>query len=151
MLTFKKSHDLDSQVYADAVRIRTEVFVTEQHVSQDEELQGELGPLYFVGYLGAKPVVTARVLKEAAQTWHVQRVAVIKSCRGQQVGAQILAEIERTGKKYGISRLTLGAQDQAQKFYLKQGFTVEGAGFLDAGIPHHTMNKHIGSAGNQTD
>ena len=35
----------------------------------------------------------------------------------------------------------LGAQDYAIPFYERLGFAVDGDGFMDAGIPHHWMQK----------
>lgn len=141
MLTFKQTTDLDSSVYHDALKLRQEIFVKEQNVAKDDEIDGESGPLYFVGYSNDEALVTARVFEEVQRTWHIQRVAVKKSARKHGLGSQILTEIENNARKKGIRLLTLGAQDQAQAFYLKLGFKVQGSGFLDAGIKHHRMDK----------
>ncbi len=39
--------------------------------------------------------------------------------------------------------MILDSQDQAIPFYEKSGFSMEGDGFMDAGIPHHRMTKRI--------
>ena len=56
---------------------------------------------------------------------------------------KLLQYIEHKAKENKLAYLTLGAQDQAQGFYLSLGYHVVGAGFLDAGINHHRMDKKI--------
>ena len=141
MVEFKRTTDLNDQVYLDALALRTEVFVKEQNVSPTDEIDHEQGPLYFVGYLNSQPVVTARVIEEDAGIWHIQRVAVKSEFRKRSLGTEVLREIENVADSKHIQLLTLGAQDQAQNFYLKLGYQVKGAGFLDAGIKHHRMDK----------
>ncbi len=143
MLKFSQSNEITSKIYQDALQIRTEVFVHEQNVSPLDEIADEKGPLYFVGYYEGRPVVTARVRLQGPRTWHIQRVAVKKEFRGQHIGQLLMQYISQTAGEYHIDLLTLGAQDQAQKFYLKLGFKVVGAGFLDAGIKHHRMDKAL--------
>lgn len=143
MLTIKETTALDSQVYQDALQIRTEVFVQEQGVSPEDEIAGEQGPVYFVGYLNETPVCTARAFEEKGGVWHIQRVAVKKDQRQQKLGAKLMLFVEESARKKQVKKLVLGAQDQAQNFYLKQGFQIVGAGFLEAGIEHHQMEKHL--------
>lgn len=143
MFTIKKTTDLTSDIYKDAVVIRKEVFVNEQRVPLKLELVGEQGPLHYVGYLAEKPVATARAFAETAQTWHIQRVAVLKDYRHKGLASQLLQAIEQAARNEGIQTLTLGAQDSAQAFYHKLGYQVVGEGFLDAGIAHHRMDKHL--------
>ncbi|MCP0886843.1 GNAT family N-acetyltransferase [Ligilactobacillus sp. WILCCON 0076] len=143
LVQIKTTTDLNSQVYADAVAIRMEVFVKEQGVDRQLELDFEKGPIYYVGYLADKPVATARVIVQEDNGWHLQRVAILKAFRGQKLGSQILKAIESDARENKVSYLTLGAQDQAQLFYTKLGYQVVGKGFLDANIVHHRMDKKI--------
>lgn len=143
ILEIKSSNSLESLIYTDALAIRKEVFVAEQGVSLELELEGEKGPVYFTGYLNELPVATARVSEEKQGVWHIQRVAVKKAYRKQGLASQLLNAIEIKAKANGIHTLTLGAQDQAQTFYKKLGYHVVGAGFLEAGIKHHRMDKTI--------
>lgn len=143
MITFKETTDVRSQVYQDALQIRTAVFVQEQQVDPSEEIVDEEGPVYFVGYIDQTAVVTARAFEERPGVWHIQRVAVKKQYRHQQLGSQLMEYVEQSARQQQIQALTLGAQDQAQAFYLKLGYHVHGDGFLDAGIKHHQMNKSL--------
>ncbi|NVY96698.1 GNAT family N-acetyltransferase [Lactobacillus sp. DCY120] len=140
-LIIKTSQDLASTIYQDSLQIRKEVFVKEQAVPPELETDADENHcLYYVLYLNQKPVATARVLPEK-QGWHLQRVAVSKEYRKRGLARQLLQKIEADAQKQGQGYLTLGAQDQAQGFYLKLGYQVLGVGFLDAGITHHQMRK----------
>ena len=86
---------------------------------------------------------SVRALLENENTWHIQRVACLKEFRRQGLAKKLLQYIEHKAKENKLAYLTLGAQDQAQGFYLSLGYHVVGAGFLDAGINHHRMDKKI--------
>jgi predicted GNAT family N-acyltransferase len=129
--------------YQDALKIRHLVFVNEQHVPLELEIDNEERADYFVGYLDQTPVATARVTSQKDGAWHIQRVAVLIEYRQRGFASQILRYIEQVARKEQVPYLTLGAQDQAQGFYLKLGYQVIGDGFVDAGIKHHQMNKKL--------
>ncbi|MEG0443325.1 MAG: GNAT family N-acetyltransferase [Carnobacterium sp.] len=139
--------DLTSPTYHDALQIRYTVFVGEQGVPEEmeiDELEGETD--YIVGYVDDYPVATARVLPIGQDTYKIQRVAVLKHYRGKQLGKNLMLEIERYAHQNKRSYLTLGAQDHAIGFYSNLGYAIVGDGYLDAAIPHHDMKKEIISA-----
>ncbi|WP_025022422.1 GNAT family N-acetyltransferase [Ligilactobacillus hayakitensis] len=139
MLDIEKSNQLSSQVYRDCLVIREDVFVREQNVPIDLEIEGEEGPMYYCGYINEKAVSCARVTVEENGAWHIQRVATIEAFRKQGFSSQIIKAIIEDAKKAQVTEINLGAQDQAQEFYVKLGFKVVGEGFEDAGIAHHKM------------
>lgn len=144
-MIIKTSSDLNSKLYQDCLNLRKEVFINEQGVPVELEVESQADEqaLYFGGYFKNQLVCCARVKLEGKKTWHIQRVATKKSFRGRGLAKELFNEIEAEAKKHGITTLTLGAQDQAQGFYLKLGYQVAGEGFMDAGIPHHKMNKKV--------
>ncbi|WP_335338707.1 GNAT family N-acetyltransferase [Carnobacterium antarcticum] len=78
--------DLTSPTYHDALQIRHTVFVGEQGVPEEmeiDELEGETD--YIVGYVDDHPVATARVLPIGQDTYKIQRVAVLKNYRRQAI------------------------------------------------------------------
>ncbi|WP_034550759.1 GNAT family N-acetyltransferase [Carnobacterium funditum] len=138
------STDLNSTIYKDSLSIRNKVFVDEQQVPPEMEVdEFETLTTYVVGYLDSIPVVTARLLPMDQRTYKVQRVAVLKNYRGKQIGKQIMAEIERFAIEKKRVSLVLGAQDQAIGFYSSLGYSINSEGYLDAGIPHHDMIKSL--------
>ena len=56
----KETTSTNSPIYEDALSIRHEVFITEQNVPFEREIEGEEGKHYFVGYVGTTAAVCAR-------------------------------------------------------------------------------------------
>lgn len=139
----KETFSTSSPVYEDSLSIRQEVFITEQNVPFEREVEGEEDKHYFVGYVGPTAAVCARSFLEEEGVWHIQHVACRKEYRGRHLASELMHFIEKKAAEEGIVRLTLGAQDQAAPFYSKLGFRTVGEGFLDAGIPHHRMDREI--------
>ncbi|SEK29146.1 Predicted N-acyltransferase, GNAT family [Carnobacterium iners] len=143
-MNYSWSTNLDSSIYKDSLSIRNKVFVEEQQVPQEMEVdEFEDLTTYVVGYLDAIPVVTARLLPTNQRTYKVQRVAVLKDYRDRQIGKKIMLEIERFAIEHNRTSLILGAQDQAIGFYFSLGYLINSDGYLDAGMPHHDMIKAL--------
>lgn len=119
-----------------AQAVRYEVFVLEQKVPLEMEWD-EMDPLclHAVVYDDGKAVATGRLLPDG----HIGRMAVLKSLRGQGVGATILRALMAEAKKRGDRAVVLNAQTHAAPFYLRHGFMPEGDEFMEAGIPHIRM------------
>lgn len=132
--------------FQDAMMIRKKVFVEEQNVPLELEVDGLDQKMWqVVGYKSEFPVATARMSLQTSQptpTYKVQRVAVIKAYRGQNIGHQLMNQIEEKIKNLGGQKIVLSAQDQALEFYYKLGYQLtDPLGYLDAGIPHHDLAK----------
>lgn len=136
--------DLNSPIYQASLKIRKEVFIQEQNVAPEIEVDDlENQCTYYVGYVQNQPVVTTRVHHEEPNTWHLQRVATQATARHQGYASQLLSAIEAEARQQNVQTITLNAQDQAQNFYLQLGYEVVGPQFLDAGIKHHQMIKNL--------
>ncbi|MER2174766.1 MAG: GNAT family N-acetyltransferase [Carnobacterium sp.] len=136
--------DLNSNNYKDAIKIRKKVFVEEQLVPPELEIDDlEDQTIHVIGYLENKAVSTARIYKKNTTTFKIQRVAVLMDFRKKNLGYELMMEIERYAKTKEFKTLMLDAQDHALTFYEKLGYQVEGEGFMDAGIPHHLMIKNL--------
>ncbi|WP_270766327.1 GNAT family N-acetyltransferase [Lacticaseibacillus rhamnosus] len=140
----KSTTDLDSQVHHDSVQIRTHVFVEEQHVPANLEVDADEGKAtYFVVYDAGLPVATARILPEGTG-YHVQRVAVEKAYRKHGLGKTVLNAIIAYAREQNVAFLKLGAQLQAIGFYKTLGFQLtDQPEFLDAGIRHREMQLQL--------
>ena len=140
----KSTTDLDSQVHHDSVQIRTHVFVEEQHVPANLEVDADEGKAtYFVVYDAGLPVATARILPEGTG-YHVQRVAVEKAYRKHGLGTMVLNAIIAYAREQNVAFLKLGAQLQAIGFYKTLGFQLtDQPEFLDAGIRHREMQLQL--------
>ncbi|MBY8912445.1 GNAT family N-acetyltransferase [Bacillus sp. YC2] len=126
----------------DAFFIRKEVFVKEQQVPEEEEIDHlEDESEHIVIYDGSQPVGAGRWrLKDSYAK--LERICVMKSHRSLGVGAIIMQALEKAAAARGASAFILNAQTRAVPFYEKQGYRVtSGEEFLDAGIPHLEMAK----------
>ncbi|WP_416654649.1 GNAT family N-acetyltransferase [Bacillus amyloliquefaciens] len=126
----------------DAFFVRKEVFVKEQHVPEEEEIdQFEDTSEHIVVYDGGQPVGAGRWrLKDGHGK--LERICVMKSHRSLGVGAIIMRALEKAAAAKGAGSFILHAQTQAVPFYEKQGYRVTSdEEFPDAGIPHLEMVK----------
>lgn len=143
MLTIKETTDLSSQTYTDALIIRKEVFVTEQRVPLDLEIENEDVCIHFVLYDDNQAQATVRLFPKENGTYKVQRMAVSLTARKKGFGREIMVYAEEFAKKNNGKRMILGAQTQAIPFYESLGYTVFGEEYLDAGIKHFDMEKEF--------
>ncbi len=124
----------------DATLIRYEVFVHEQHVPIEEEIDlDDQHCLHAVAYdeQGAA-VGTGRLLSNA----HIGRMAVRKAYRGRGVGSRLLTALVDEARRRQYLEVVLSAQVHAKAFYAAHGFIAEGNIYMDAGIEHITM-RHV--------
>ncbi|MBK5248911.1 MAG: GNAT family N-acetyltransferase [Actinomycetales bacterium] len=133
--------------------IRNEVFVTEQGVTFEEELDG-LDHLPGTAHVLAvdddgTDLGTARLLSEPEHPGvvHVTRVAVRHSARGRGVGQAVmdaleaLALAEHAAGTPATVRVELSAQETALPFYDALGYEVSAERYLDARMWHRDAVK----------
>ena len=124
--------------------IRTEVFCGEQQVSREIEFDGlDAECRHYLAKLGDQAVGTARVRPLGDGSVKFERIAVHAPFRGQQVGRALMERAVADACESGARSGVLHAQSTAAAFYLKLGFTQEGATFVEAGIPHVRMTKNL--------
>lgn len=138
----------------ECLALRRRVFIEEQQVPEDEELDGlDEACTHFLaewqqdgaGYadLGFVPVGTARLrfLDEALAK--AERVCVLPEMRGVGAGRALMVELEAEARRHGRRRVKLAAQESARPFYERLGYQAFGERFMDAGIPHVWMDKEL--------
>lgn len=137
--------DTMSDLYLDALKIRNQVFVKEQGVPLDREIDNyEAYTIHFVLYQDTEtPMATVRLLPLEDGKIKVQRMAVLKEFRKKGLGKVIMEAAETFANEHDYQQLVLGAQLTAQDFYQRLGYQAEGDIFLDAGIEHVTMTKTL--------
>ena len=126
-----------------ALDLRHEVFVVEQHVPVDEELdEHDDSALHLVAVEDGRIVATARVVMDGA-TAKLGRVAVAKEARRRGIASRLIDESEAYARKQGATRIALAAQTGALALYEKAGYTGYGERFMDANLEHLMMEKHL--------
>ena len=133
-------------------RIRTEVFVEEQHVPLEEEVDDldtagtTVHVIALTGLADAeRAVATARLLPEGPGVVRIGRVAVRAEARGTGAGRAVMAALHEVARREhaadGAVRIDIEAQEQALGFYRGLGYaTTDERRYLDAGIWHRDMS-----------
>ena len=129
-----------TQASQEAFRIRKAVFIDEQGVPEEMELdEFDAAADHVLAFLGNQCVGTARLVDSGLQSFQIGRMAVLANFRGQGIGLEILKALIDRAKSLGASTLNLHAQVSAIPFYEKLGFLVQGPMYEEAGIPHRNM------------
>ena len=127
---------------AEASRIRLKVFVEEQRVPREIEMDDmDAACLHALAWLDGKAVGTGRLLPDG----HIGRMAVLGESRALGVGGAILERLVEEARRQGLREVVLSAQTHAIGFYRRHGFSEEGEVFEEAGIPHQEMRRVLNS------
>ncbi len=129
-----------------AIAVRERVFVQEQGVPPEEELDGrDADALHLVAVDADDRVIgTLRLLLDGA-TAKVGRVAVESAWRRQGIAARMLEDALAEAAARGARRVRLASQLDVVALYERAGFTVESPVFEEAGIPHVWMARELGA------
>jgi predicted GNAT family N-acyltransferase len=126
---------------AEAKRIRFTVFVDEQGVPAELEMdQEDTRCIHALVYADRKAIGTGRLLPDG----HIGRMAVLKDWRGRGAGRALLRALLDAARRRGDKEVALNAQVQALGFYGAEGFQPEGPVYEEAGIPHQAMRLKLG-------
>lgn len=130
-------------------KLRTEVFVNEQNVPKELELDEKDNSEYtiHIGYFkDDKLIGVARLIDMDKDIIHIGRVAIDKNHRGEGIGYKLILGCEDIAKNV-LNRdftIELGAQFYAENFYKKLGYNrVNDNIYIEAGIEHIDMRKTI--------
>lgn len=128
-----------TQLYG-ILRLRTDVFVVEQHCPYPELDGRDLEPTARQLWVADEDAVIAcaRLLTEADGTRRIGRVATRADRRGQGLAGQLLiTAIELSAG----AEMVLSAQAHLTGFYGRYGFRVDGDEYLEDGIRHRPMRR----------
>ncbi len=140
MSTIKITHTMGDEDLAHAIAIRRCVFIVEQGVTEEEEIDGlDRQSRHYLVWLGDEAVATARVRTVDGGKAKIERMAVLASYRRRGIGAKLMARIIDDAAAEGMASAALNAQCRVEDFYRNLGFTPEGEVFMDARIPHIRM------------
>ena len=138
----------DPEEIRGALALRRAVFVGEQGVPVEEEIDGaDETALHLVALAPdeSRVIGTLRMLW-AADTAKVGRVAVAREWRRLGIALAMLELAIERARADGYRRARLAAQLDAVELYRRAGFAVESAVFEEAGIDHVWMGRALAPA-----
>lgn len=121
--------------------IRTEVFVREQAVPEEEEWDDldELSQHVIARSADGQPIATGRLTPNG----FIGRMAVLREWRGKGVGASVLRTLIECARERHLRRIDMHAQTHAIAFYEAAGFVARGEEFDECGIAHRNMSLEL--------
>ena len=125
-----------------AFALRREVFVWEQKVPEEEELDSyDLTAIHYVAVAEGNVVATLRLI-EQPEHMKIGRVAVHQAWRGKGVARKLIEKAMADARAKGQERFFLTAQSDKLGLYEKLGFVAFGPEFMDGGMPHRAMRDY---------
>ena len=92
----------------------------------------------------SRPLAIGRLHFNTPDEAQVRFMAVDPSAQGRGLGGKILRECERRARVGGAKSIVLNAREDAQRFYLKHGFTAVGpAPTIFNAVKHLRMRKDL--------
>jgi predicted GNAT family N-acyltransferase len=133
--------EFGSVEYQEALAIRKEVFIIEQRVPADLEIdEFEETAEHFLIFIDEEGASTGRLrIKDSYMKF--ERIATRKKFRGFGSGTRLMDEMLHHARAlYPELQPYMHAQQDAVSFYERLGWKSEGEIFYEAGIPHQAMS-----------
>ena len=127
-----------------AISIRFRVFVSEQSVPPEEELDdADATATHAIAISQDKVIGTGRLIVQDESIVIIGRMAVDLEWRRKGVGGRILTFLEQEARSRGLRQSLLHAQEYVKSFYASHGYAEHGDVFLEVDIPHVEMRKEL--------
>ena len=130
-----------------AINVRMRVFVVEQQIPAEEELdEADATATHAIALCQGRVIGTGRMLvmeEDEEGTCRIGRMAVDQEWRRHGVGGRILECLEAEARVQGITTCLLHAQEYVKDFYAGHGYREQGEVFLEVDIPHVEMVKDL--------
>ncbi|MDQ2895937.1 MAG: GNAT family N-acetyltransferase [Actinomycetota bacterium] len=142
-LTYEVRRSREEEEMAGVLAVRYEVFCVEQGVPEREEHDGrDAEALHLVAVSGDEVLATCRLVF-VGSTVQFSRLAVRTTARRHGVASALLDLADDEARQAGARRLVLHAQTYARALYEASGYVPRGRVFMEAGIEHIAMEKHL--------
>lgn len=138
--------ELDPATLYRILQLRVDVFVVEQNCAYRELDGRDLEPHARQLWIddGAGIGATLRLLRDRDGTARIGRVATAPGARGAGLAGALMS---RALELAGSGEVVLDAQVYLADWYARFGFTRDGDEYLEDGIPHVPMRRHLQSGG----
>ncbi|MAQ12610.1 MAG: GNAT family N-acetyltransferase [Chloroflexota bacterium] len=130
-----------------ALGVRFRVFVSEQQVPMEEELDEiDASATHAIAIHNGQVIATGRVFyRDEDSAARIGRMAVDSDWRRHGIGGRLLKFLEQEATKQGVTTYILNAQVYVKDFYAANGYEERGEEFLEADIVHILMRKQAAS------
>lgn len=130
-----------------ALGVRFRVFVSEQQVPMEEELDEiDASATHAIAIHNGQVIATGRVFyRDEDSAARIGRMAVDSDWRRHGIGGRLLKFLEQEATKQGVTTYILNAQVYVKDFYAANGYEERGEEFLEADIVHILMRKQVAS------
>lgn len=137
----------------DALRVRDDVFIKEQHVPPEiERDEFDETAIHIVLYTqesgrDEQAIATGRVVAQSCgealsgPVGRIGRLAVQRAFRGLGLGQHLLITLISKARANGLTQFELHSRVDAMPIYERHGFIASGESFDEAGTPHILMMK----------
>lgn len=130
--------------YRDELMLRWEVLRKPLGMPPGSEvLPEEMDCIHLIAMDNKKIIGCVLFHPESEHSGRVVQLALSEEFRGKGCGRQLIATLEQTLAKKGISDLYLFAREELQGFFGRMGYHFEGETFERMGFPHRIMKKTI--------
>ena len=142
MIITKTFSELDTEDLYQILRLRSEVFVVEQHCVYQDIDNKDQNAIHLYYKENHQIVAYTRIFKAGHYYENpcIGRVVVSKKNRGNDLGKKIMIDsMEYIKQNIKGEKIELSAQKYLDKFYKDLGFYKIGEDYLEDGIPHQRM------------
>lgn len=110
-----------------------------------EDILAEQTYTHFVMLQEDRVVATAQMVNTSNGICKMRQVAVDFEFQSRGLGGILVDFMENWSRESGVHLITLHARETAVAFYGKRNYTQKGESFMEVGIPHFLLEKHISS------
>ena len=142
----KKFAELSNEELYQILRLRSEVFVVEQHCNFMDMDNKDQKCSHLLGYDGDRLLAYSRIVpaQVSYEFPSIGRIVVSPQGRGMGLGIELLnVSIAQLETMYGKSKIRIGAQLYLKKFYGFFGFFQSGDIYLEDDIEHIEMTREL--------
>lgn len=141
--TYRHFKELTTLELYQILELRNQVFVVEQTCPYNDIDNRDQASWHLCGRDGENLAAYCRIMPAGVayeDYCGIGRVVTSPQNRGKGDGRILMQEaIKRTYEQFGVNEIKIGAQAYLKAFYESLGFTQNGEGYLEDGIPHIPM------------
>lgn len=138
----KKFEELSASELYEILRVRTEVFIIEQHCNYQDEDNYDQKAIHLFAENNGEILAYCRLFHKGIKypEASIGRVLTTQKARGKNLGKLLIKyAIETIENRFRTSEIRISAQDYLLKFYGDFGFQDTGKKYLEDEIPHTEM------------